>query len=104
MRCGEEIPLVKGMEKAFQAEGLKIIWIGFQDREPRIKAFAEKNGIRESLGYDKGDETAKKFGVKYGAGLVVINSEGIVKARLSKGFSGKKLHEAVRAALSNSAS
>ena len=99
MRCGEEIPLVKGAERAFADKEIGIIWIGFQDKEERIREFAAKNGISKDLGYDKGDVVSKKYGMNYGAGVVVIDQKGIVKVRLPKGFSGKKLHEAIARAL-----
>lgn len=87
------------MEKAFENENLKVLWIGFQDKESKIKEFIQKHVILESVGYDKGDTISKQYGMRYGAGLVIINGDGIVKKRLAKGFSEKKLMEALKTAL-----
>ncbi len=38
---------------------------------------------------------ARKYGVRYGAGLVMINKESVVKKRVPKGFSEKALLEAL---------
>jgi len=87
------------MEKTFDNKNLKVIWLGFQDKESKIKEFISKHCIQDGVGYDNGDAISKQYGIKYGAGLVIINSDGIVKRRLAKGFSGKKLMEALNAAL-----
>jgi len=92
---------VKGAESEFKDTGLKVIWIGFQDKEEKIKEFALKNGIKDNLAYDKGDKVAKQYGIKYGAGLAIINSSGICVERLPKGFSAKRLSDALRKALGN---
>ncbi len=83
------------MEKQYKAAGLKVIWIGFQDRQEKIKEFMEKHDIRSSVGYDVRDKISRKYGLRYGAGLVMINKEGVVKKRVPKGFSEKALLEAL---------
>lgn len=90
------------MESGLTTERADVIWIGFQDREARIKDYALKHGIRKNIIFDDKDVIAKQYGMRYGAGLVVIDKKGIVKARLPKGFSGKRLQEAFMSALDNS--
>ena len=87
------------MEKTFANENLKVIWIGFQDKELKIKEYVSKHNIQDSVGYDNGEKISKQYGIRYGAGLVIINREGVVKRRLSKGFSEKKIREAIDAVL-----
>lgn len=58
-----------------------------------------RQDIGTNVGYDEGDRVARKFGISYGAGVVVINEQGVVKKRITKGFSGKILTEALRTAL-----
>lgn len=90
MRCGEEIPLVKRMAEKNRDKELTIIWIGFQDREDKIRKYAEKHNLRP-VGYDIGDNVSKMFGIRYGAGLVFIDREGTVKSRIPKGISPARL-------------
>lgn len=90
---------MKRVEKTFDKKNLKVIWLGFQDKESKIKEFISKHSIQDGVGYDNGDAISKQYGIKYGAGLVIINSDGIVKRRLAKGFSEKKLMEALNTAL-----
>lgn len=91
---------MKRIEKAHEDKKLKVIWIGFQDKESKIKDFIVKHGIYKDVLYDKGDIVAKKFGIRYGAGLVAINKNGIVKKRIPRGFSEEKLCDAINRALS----
>lgn len=87
------------MEKASEIEGLKVIWIGFQDKESKIRDFISKLNITKDVGYDNNDKISKAYGVNYGAGVVIIDGSGTVKARLAKGFSEQKLREALNNAL-----
>lgn len=86
---------MKGLEQEYEREGLRVIWIGFQDKEHKIKEFIERHGIVSGVGYDRGDRVAQKYGIKYGAGLVFINKEGMVVKRVPKGFSEKDLKNAL---------
>lgn len=72
--------------------GLKVIWIGFQDRREKLASFASKFGLDDAA-YDETNELSMKLGITYGAGLVIIDKNGIVKLRLAKGFSHKTLAE-----------
>jgi peroxiredoxin len=90
---------VKRVEKDYAKENLKVIWIGFQDKEENLKRFMLKHNIKEGVGFDADNKVAYSYGIRYGAGLVIINSEGIVKERVPKGFSEKTLYESVDAVL-----
>ena len=99
MRCSEEIPLVKRTEQIFADKKLKVLWMGFQDRQSKIREYAENQGITADVGFDEKDAVAKQLGMKYGAGVVIIDEHGMVKKRLPKGFSGNALMAAVQKAL-----
>lgn len=83
------------MEDQYHSKGLKVIWIGFQDKKEKIIAFLEKHGVRSSLGYDMRDRISRKYGISYGAGIVLIDREGIVRKRVPKGVSEKVLVESI---------
>lgn len=87
---------MKGIEEQLSRYGLKVVWIGFQDKKEKIARFMEMHGVKEGVGYDDGNLVAKSYGIRYGAGLVVIDPEGTVKARVPKGFSERNLHEALQ--------
>jgi hypothetical protein len=90
---------VKKAELEYKEEGLKVIWMGFQDRKDRLKDFMIKHDIRSSVGFDERDRIAGRYGIAYGAGLIAINREGIVTRRIPKGFSEKGLIEALKHAI-----
>lgn len=90
---------MKGLENEYKDEELKVLWIGFQDKENKIKEFMERHGVLSSVLYDRGDIVAGKYGIKYGAGLVFINKEGMVVKRVPKGFSERDLKDALQIAL-----
>jgi peroxiredoxin len=84
---------VKGLEEHFSQDGLKVIWIGFQDQRSKIIEFMKKHNVSHSVVYDGGNIVARKYGIRYGAGLVLIDREGVVIERISKGFSEIELRE-----------
>jgi cytochrome oxidase Cu insertion factor (SCO1/SenC/PrrC family) len=86
---------VKRLEETFSRAQPKVIWIGFQDKKEKIKEFMLKHDVHKGVGFDEGNVVARKYGIRYGAGLVIIDADGIARARVPKGFSEKKLHEAV---------
>jgi hypothetical protein len=92
---------VKRAEQKFEKEGLKIIWMGFQDRKDNLMDFMRKHGVDSSVGFDERDQIAGKYGIAYGAGLIAINKEGIVTKRIAKGFSEKGLIEALGYAMNS---
>jgi hypothetical protein len=87
---------VKRAEDEHGEEGLKVIWMGFQDRKDKLKDFMIKHGIDSSVGFDERNQISGKYGIAYGAGLIAINKEGMVTKRIAKGFSEKGLIEALK--------
>jgi len=94
---------VKRVEDEYKEEGLKIIWIGFQDKKEKIIEFMIKHDIDSSVGFDKNNLISIEYGIAYGAGLIAINKEGIVVKRIAKGFSEDDLSEALRPVIKVSA-
>lgn len=86
---------MKRVEEQYKAENLKVIWMGFQDKKSKIIDFMSKHDIDSSVGYDARNLISKKYGIRYGAGLIMINREGIVKERVPKGLSEKALIETI---------
>ena len=86
---------MKGITEKYREKDLTVIWIGFQDRMEKIKEFSEKHNLA-SAGYDANDTVSKKFGMTFGAGLVFINREGVVKARLPKGLSPSRIEAEIQ--------
>lgn len=91
---------MKGLEEKFSAARPQVIWIGFQDKREKIKEFMMKHNVSEGVGFDQGNVVASKYGIRYGAGLVIIDTDGIVKARVPKGFSEKNLQNALNKVIS----
>lgn len=94
---------MKRVEDEYKEEGLKIIWIGFQDKKEKIIEFMIKHDIDSSVGFDKNNLISIEYGIAYGAGLIAINKEGIVVKRIAKGFSEDDLSEALRPVIKVSA-
>jgi hypothetical protein len=90
---------VKGAEDRFRDEGLKVIWMGFQDGLPQIMNFMEKHDIESSVAYDDRNMISSQYGIAYGAGLILINKEGIVIKRIPKGFSEDELIKGIEEGL-----
>lgn len=86
---------MKRVEEQYRTAGLKVIWMGFQDKKKKIMDFMTKHDINSSVGYDDRNLISQKYGIKYGAGIVMINRDGIVKKRVPKGFSEKSLLDAL---------
>jgi len=89
------VPLVKRLEDRYSNEGLKVIWLGFQDRKDRIIDFMIRHEIESGVGYDRGNLIASKYGIVYGAGLVVIDRDGIVQKKVPRGFTEDELIRAI---------
>lgn len=83
---------MKRVQEEFGEQGLRIIWIGFQDRIERLVTYANKMGI-SPVGYDAKDYVGTSFGITFGAGIVFIDSEGMVRKRIAKGLDEKRLRE-----------
>lgn len=87
---------MKGLGERFSPVTPKVIWIGFQDKREKIREFMMKHDVHEGVGFDQGNVVAGKYGIRYGAGLVIIDIDGVVKARVPKGFSEQNLHDALK--------
>jgi len=83
------------MEEDYKSSGLKIIWIGFQDRKDKITTFLHQHHVQSSLVYDTRDRISRQYSIKYGAGIVLIDKGGIVRKRVPKGVSEKVLKESI---------
>ncbi len=87
---------MKRAEEEYKEEGLKVIWIGIQDKKDKIIKFMVKHDIDSSVGFDKRNIISSEHGIAYGAGLIAINKEGIVIKRIAKGFSEDELIELLK--------
>lgn len=67
-----------------------VLWVAHQDRVPKLNAFIKANGIPDYL-FDPDDRMSRTFGMTYGGGVVFINRDGIVKARVPKGISSARM-------------
>lgn len=47
------------------------------------------------MGFDKGDLIARTYGITFGAGVVFIDSSGIVQGRFLGGFGNKELEKEI---------
>ncbi len=86
---------MKRVEDEYKETGLKVVWLGFQDRRERIIDYMIKHGIESGVGYDERNLIASKYGIVYGAGLVVIDKEGIVQKKVPRGFTEDELIKAI---------
>jgi len=84
---------VQRLEEQYRDTGLKVIWIGFQDKKDKVIEFLAKHGVQASLGYDRQDRISRKYGIRYGAGIALIDRDGNVRRRIPKGISEKALKE-----------
>ena len=77
-------------EQKHADKNLTILWVAHQDRIEKLNAYAQKHAIPDYL-FDPDDGMSRKFGMTYGGGIVFINRDGIVKARIPKGISASTL-------------
>lgn len=92
---------MKRAEDEFEKEGFKVIWMGFQDGKDKIMKFMTKHDIQSSVGYDERNMISSKYGIAYGAGLILIDRDGIVQKRIPKGFSEDELLEVLKGVIVN---
>lgn len=92
---------MKRAEDEFEKEGFKVIWMGFQDGKDKIMNFMTKHDIQSSVGYDERNMISSKYGIAYGAGLILIDRDGIVQKRIPKGFSEDELLEVLKGVIVN---
>jgi len=95
---------VQRAEKKYEAEGLKVLWVGHQDKIPKLKAYAERNGINAFFGFDKDDSMSRKYGMTYGGGVVFMDRSHWVRVRIPKGFSPATLESSIQAILKSDGS
>lgn len=94
-RCDKEIPLVKGAGNKYQDKGLQIIGIGIQDKKEKFPPYIQKKGIKWPFGFDEGDIIARSYGITFGAGVIFIDKQGIVRGRFLGGFGEKELRREI---------
>ncbi|MBE9536028.1 MAG: TlpA family protein disulfide reductase [Proteobacteria bacterium] len=82
---------MQGAGKKYKDSGLQVIGLGIQDKKENIKAFAGEKRLEWPVGFDEGDEIAKRYGVTFGAGLIFIDREGVVRGRFLGGFGQEEL-------------
>ncbi len=70
--------------------------MGFQDALDKIMEFMVKHDIDSSVGYDTRNLISSQYGIAYGAGLIAIDKEGIVRKKIPKGFSEDELIESLK--------
>ena len=88
-------------EQKYEAEGLKVLWIGHQDKVPKLKAYAERNGITSFFGYDKDDSMSRQYGMTYGGGVVFVDRSHTARVRIPKGFTPAQLEASIQRILQN---
>jgi len=91
---------VKRAEQQHAAEGLKVLWIGHQDKPNKLVAYARRNGITSDFGFDKDDSMSRKYGMTYGGGVVFVDRSGMARVRIPKGFTAAQLDQAIQKILS----
>ncbi len=89
---------MKGLEDEHRDSDLKVLFVGFQDSPRKIKAYSERFGICP-VGYDRKNLLAGRFGINYGAGVILIDSEGKVRKCIDRGFKRDDLREALKVIL-----
>lgn len=87
---------MKRAEKQHATEGLKVIWIGHQDKVSKLVAYAKRNGITSNFAFDKDDSMSRKYGMTYGGGVVFVDRTGMARLRIPKGFTAAQLDAAIK--------
>ncbi len=77
-------------EEKHAGEGLKVYYIGHQDRVEKLVQYAKDNNLPDFF-FDPDDSMSAKFGMTYGGGVVFINRDSVVKARIPRGISSSML-------------
>lgn len=49
-----------------------------------IKKYVKENKLTWPVGFDEGDKIAKIYGIIFGAGVILIDAEGIVQGRFGR--------------------
>ena len=73
-------------EQKYRQENLAVLFVGHQDTPRKLTVYAKKNNIPEYL-FDRDDRMSRAYRITYGAGIVFIDRQGIVRYRVPKAFS-----------------
>jgi len=73
-------------EQKYREENLAVLFVGHQDVPRKLTIYARKNNIPEYL-FDRDDRMSRAYRITYGAGVVFIDRQGIVRLRIPKAFS-----------------
>jgi len=87
---------VKRAEQKYSTEGLKVLWVGHQDKVSKLMAYAKKNGITSHFAFDKDDSMSRKYGMTYGGGVVFVDRSGMARVRIPKGFTRAQLDGSIQ--------
>jgi peroxiredoxin len=82
---------VKGAYEKYSDKGLQVIGLGFQDSEANIRKYAQKHAMPWPVVFDEGDKLAGQYRIPFGAGVIFIDREGIVRGRIPAAFDIKRL-------------
>jgi hypothetical protein len=76
----------------YRDKGLQVVYIGHQDRVEKLAPYAKANRLPDYF-FDPDDSVSARFGMTYGAGIVFVNSTGVVVSRIPKGISAETLKD-----------
>jgi cytochrome c biogenesis protein CcmG/thiol:disulfide interchange protein DsbE len=62
--CQEEAPTLEGLYKQYEAEGVEVIGVDYEDLDADAQAFIQANGITYPILRDPSGTLAEKFGVR----------------------------------------
>lgn len=71
--------LIKAYEM-FKERGVTFLGVNIWDKEDRARTFVQTRKVPYAVGYDKGDQIAKLYGVKGTPTTFLINQDGNVAA------------------------
>ncbi len=86
---------MKRLWEKYRDQGLVVLWIGHQDKIRKLNRYIKKVGLDDYL-FDRDDSVAMKYGITYGAGIVFIDRQGVVRTRIPKGFSPQDLEKGIK--------
>lgn len=75
----ESMPLMKQAYENHKNDQIVFLMIGIQDSRSKFEKFVEKWAVPFPVGYDKGDQIAKDYGVSSPPTTFFIDKNGIVK-------------------------
>jgi thiol-disulfide isomerase/thioredoxin len=94
--CHAVVPTVHQLEGAYAARGLRVLYVDSPAENSGIaNAYAARMGITSPVLLDASGKAARKFGVAYFPGIVLVDERGIVRAA----WTGETPQAALRAAV-----